>query len=60
MRKEEKDLDIWELVIDSVMDSVKLIPFLFLTYLIMEYLEHRTGEGAQTDCEDGTGCAEEN
>ncbi len=40
-------MDIWELVIDSVMDSVKLIPFLFLTYLIMEYLEHRTGEGAQ-------------
>lgn len=28
---------------DSVLDSAKLIPFLFITYLAMEYLEHRTG-----------------
>lgn len=41
------NMDIWELVVDSVLDSVKLVPFLFLTYLLMEYLEHRTGEGAQ-------------
>jgi len=30
-----------------VIDSLKLIPFLFLTYLAMEYLEHRTGDGAR-------------
>ena len=32
---------------DSVIDCLKLIPFLFLAYLAMEYLEHRTGEGLQ-------------
>ncbi|MDD3278349.1 MAG: putative manganese transporter [Lachnospiraceae bacterium] len=29
---------------DTVIDTVKLLPFLFLTYLAMEYLEHKTGE----------------
>ena len=28
----------------SIMDSLKLVPFLFLTYLAMEYLEHRAGD----------------
>lgn len=32
---------------DSVTDSVKLLPFLFLTYLLMECLEHRAGEKMQ-------------
>lgn len=31
---------------DAVLDSLKLLPFLFLTYLLMEFLEHRTGERA--------------
>lgn len=29
---------------DSLSDTIKLIPFLFLTYLVMEYLEHHTGQ----------------
>lgn len=29
----------WDVILDTVIDSVKLIPFLFLTYLVMEYLE---------------------
>ena len=27
---------------DTIIDTIKLIPFLFLTYLLMEYLEHKT------------------
>lgn len=30
---------------DSFMDSMKLVPFLFMTYLAMEYLEHNAGKG---------------
>lgn len=29
---------------DTLLDGLKLIPFLFLTYLAMEYLEHKAGE----------------
>ena len=32
---------------ETLIDTIKLIPFLFLTYLAMEYLEHRTGGKAQ-------------
>lgn len=29
---------------DSLLDTLKLIPFLFLTYLFMEYIEHKTND----------------
>jgi hypothetical protein len=29
-------------LLDALMDTAKLIPFLFLTYLLMEYLEHHS------------------
>lgn len=32
-----------DIVLDSLLDTAKLIPFLLLTYLAMEYLEHRAG-----------------
>lgn len=31
----------------SLLDTLKLVPFLLLTYLVMEYLEHRTGDSVQ-------------
>lgn len=31
-------------LVDSLVDTVKLIPFLFITYLLMEYLEHHTSQ----------------
>lgn len=36
-----------DVIIDTFMDTVRLIPFLLLTYLAMEYLEHKTGQKAQ-------------
>ncbi len=32
-----------EILFDTLLDSVKILPFLFLTYLVMELLEHKTG-----------------
>lgn len=37
----------WDVFVDAFLDTVKLIPFLFLTYLAMEYLEHKAGERPQ-------------
>lgn len=33
-----------DVIADSFIDSIKLLPFLFITYLAMEYLEHKAGE----------------
>ncbi len=37
-----------DILIDTIVDNIKLIPFLFITYLCMEYLEHKTSDKAQT------------
>ena len=31
-----------DVIIDTLIDSIKLIPFLYLTYLAMEFIEHKT------------------
>ena len=31
-------------LIDAILDSIKLLPFLFLTYLLMEIIENRTSD----------------
>ena len=36
-----------EVLEDALIDSIKLLPFLFITYLIMEYIEHKTSDKAK-------------
>ena len=33
-----------DVIQDTLLDSLKLLPFLFVTYLIMEYIEHKTSK----------------
>ena len=33
-----------DILMDTIVDSIKLLPFLFITYLIMEYIEHKMTE----------------
>lgn len=35
---------IWDAFLDAALDTIKILPFLFLTYLVMEYVEHKMGE----------------
>lgn len=32
-----------DIIKDTILDSIKLLPFLFITYLLMEYIEHKMG-----------------
>ena len=36
-----------DVLADALLDTLYLIPFLFVTYLFMEWLEHKTGEKTQ-------------
>ncbi len=33
-----------DVIIDTLLDSIKLIPFLFLSYLLIEYIEHKSSK----------------
>ncbi len=39
---------IWDAIVEGFMDTVKLVPFLFITYLLMEFIEHRTSDKTRT------------
>lgn len=36
-----------EVIKDTLLDAIKLLPFLIVTYILMEYLEHKTGNKAK-------------
>ena len=37
-----------DILIDTILDTLKILPFLFVTYLIMEYIEHKMSEKSKT------------
>ena len=52
VEKEEKTMPeilhiLWHAFKHTLPDTAKIIPFLFLTYLLMEFLEHKAGGAAQ-------------
>ncbi len=36
--------DFWDVLLDAVLDTAKMLPFLFLAFLLMEFIEHRAGD----------------
>ncbi|MCM1135123.1 MAG: arsenic efflux protein [Clostridium sp.] len=38
---------ILDILWDTILDGIKLLPFLFITYLIMEHIEHKASQGTQ-------------
>jgi len=37
-----------EIFLHGILDTLKIVPFLFLTYLLMEFIEHRAGDKAES------------
>lgn len=38
---------LWKVAADIIIDALRLLPFLFVTYVIMEYIEHKAGDKAE-------------
>lgn len=38
---------LWEIVLDALLDSVKMIPFLFAAYFLIEYIEQRHSDSIE-------------
>ena len=43
----EREKVMLEIIEETLIDGIKLVPFLFITYLIMEYIEHKTSHKAK-------------
>ena len=45
----QADEALWleEIFLHGLLDTLKIIPFLFLTYLLMEFIEHKAGDKAE-------------
>ncbi len=43
-----KGKNMLEIIEDTLIDSIKILPFLFITYLIMEYIEHKMQQKSKT------------
>ena len=39
--------DVLHVILHALRDSAMILPFLFLTYLLMELLEHKAGDGVE-------------
>lgn len=37
----------YDIILDTLMDGIRLLPFLFVTYLVMEYIEHKMSAGTR-------------
>lgn len=42
LNEKKRGMKMFEVIEDALIDSVKLLPFLLITYLIMEFIEHKT------------------
>lgn len=40
-------IEIGEILLHTLIDTAKIVPFLYLTYLFMEFLEHKSGNAAE-------------
>lgn len=38
---------LWDVLLDTVLDSLKILPFLYLTYLVMEWIGHKSSTKMQ-------------
>lgn len=37
-------MNFWEITLDAIVDSAKMLPFLYAAFLLMEFLEHKAGD----------------
>lgn len=37
-------MDILDIILDSLIDSIKMLPFLYAAFILMEFIEHKSGD----------------